>query len=65
MVCFFSGCDIGIGPLGKLTHWNFRKQLAEGHYAITFGDTRYECQVLDMDLKLTGLNTLHVPLVKV
>lgn len=43
----------------------FGKQLAEGHYVITVGATGYVSQVFDMDLKLTGLKTLNVELVKV
>jgi len=44
---------------------DFGKQLAEGHYVFTVGATGYVSQVFDMDLKLTGLKTLNVELVKV
>lgn len=43
---------------------DFAKQLAEGHYKITVGAVGYIDQLFDMDLKLTGLKTLNVELVK-
>jgi hypothetical protein len=44
---------------------DFAKQLAEGHYKITVDAIGYIDQVFDIDLKLTGLKTLNVELVKV
>ena len=44
---------------------DFGKQLAEGHYSITVGAVGYVEQVFDLDLKLTGLKTMNVELVKV
>lgn len=44
---------------------DFGKQLAEGDYTITVGAVGYVEQTFEMDLKLTGLKTLNVELVKV
>ena len=43
---------------------DFGKQLAEGHYTITVGAFGYIEQVFDLDLKLTGLKTLNVDMLK-
>lgn len=44
---------------------DFGEQLKEGQYKITVSAVGYVEQVFDMDLKLTGLKTLNVELVKV
>jgi hypothetical protein len=44
---------------------DFGKQLAEGNYIITVGAVGYVEQVFELDLKLTGLKTLNVELVKI
>ena len=43
----------------------FGMQLKEGHYKITVSADGYVEQIFDMDLKLTGLKTLNVELVKI
>ena len=43
---------------------DFGSQLKEGHYKITVGADGYVSQILDLDLKLTGLKTLNVSLEK-
>lgn len=44
---------------------DFGQQLKEGHYKIVVSADGYVEQIFDMDLKLTGLKTLNVELVKV
>ena len=56
----FSADDVPVDVNG-----DFGKQLAEGHYSITVGAVGYVEQVFDLDLKLTGLKTMNVELVKV
>lgn len=43
----------------------FASQLAEGHYTIKVNATGYVEQTFAMDLKLNGLKTLNVELVKI
>lgn len=44
---------------------DFAEQLMEGEYKITVGADGYVEQIFNLDLKLTGLKTLNVDLVKV
>ncbi len=44
---------------------DFGEQLKEGQYKIAVSAVGYLDQVFDLDLKLTGLKTLNVELVKV
>ena len=46
-------------------HGEFGEQLSEGRYTVRCGAIGYVEQVFELDLKLTGLKTLNVELVKV